>query len=592
MNEKFKILNKHIRSVGEQEKLKKLNSVYREGALELTGTGLSGNYKEWKKFSPSTIFSKVEKDLGVIAETVGFNGKSVWMQDNHGKVTNATTHELLKEFKLQKLLEQFEFANPHSKYFKVSLKNSKEDYLFTIKNTINDTTIEYIISKTTLSLDKKIEHRKDNTRITVFKNYRNIDGIKLPFEINVEIPEFELKEKIKIFKYEFGNFPQSVFTSPKKDAKDFKFLKNNKAENIPFDFSGGHIYLNVNVNGNKGRFILDSGAGKSVIDNGFIKKLGIKKQGIMKVQGISDNADISFAVIKEMKIDNIKLHNQTLITAELSPLFKRATGTIVDGLLGFDFLSRFITKIDFARQLISCYDPETFKYNGSGKKVKAELGENIFFVQVKIEDKFVGNAGVDTGAKGITIFYHFVKKNKLEKRKGLVSIGGGLGALHKAKTVRFKKIEIGGFKINNPLINFPITAVKGAFSAKSKIGNLGTNLFRHFIVYFDYKNNVLILEKGSNYNEKFPENRSGIQFEYSRNKEIIVKFISPDSPAKRSGLKEKDNVISIGDTLVSKFKNLIEIGEFLAGLMGNEVQIIIKRNKKKEALKLNLRDSD
>ena len=64
--------------------------------------------------------------------------------------------------------------------------------------------------------------------------------------------------------------------------------------------------MNVFVNEKKGNFILDSGAGKSVLDNKFCKSLGLKKTGNIKGHGASsESVDASFAICKTIIFDNI-----------------------------------------------------------------------------------------------------------------------------------------------------------------------------------------------------------------------------------------------------------------------------------------------
>ena len=63
---------------------------------------------------------------------------------------------------------------------------------------------------------------------------------------------------------------------------------------------------------------------------------------------------------------------QTVAVIDMSELLRRM-GLDVVGILGFDFLSRFVTKVDYANQLISFYDPDSFKYTGNGHNIDVHI---------------------------------------------------------------------------------------------------------------------------------------------------------------------------------------------------------------------------
>lgn len=588
MKDPFEILEQHIRKSGGLDNLKKQESVYIEGTFEIEGSGLSGTYKEWKKFTPDRFYSKIDIDLGVLRDIIGYTGNSIWKQDNHGKVTNITTDELLSEYRIKGLMEKYEFVNPESEYFKVSFQNENEHYLLTIQNSLNEDVIKYYINRSTLLLDKKIDIKMDETNINIYNDYRLVNNIMVPFKLRIESPESDQKQNISILNYDFGHLSESVFDIPVEDSIDFEFLKGSEAENISFEFLGGHIYLNASVNGKKGKFVLDSGAEKSLLDDQFCKILGLEQKGIIKGHGGgADSVDLSFAVCKNISVDGITLHNQTLLTWDLSKIFKASTGIEVAGLFGFDLMSRFITKIDFAGQLISFYDPKDFKYAGNGTIIKFELSGNLVRIPLTIDNKHTGFFRVDTGAGGISFHYPFAKDNDFDKKQGFIGIARGIGGLTKFKIARFNEIGIGGFTIDNSLISFPIESqTKSAFSVKSIIGNLGTDIMRHFTVFFDYKNNQLILEKGENFNKSFPENHSGVQINLNDTDEVFVKFISPESPAEKSGLMQDDILLKINGKSVSEFSNLIELKNCFNHPPYSDIILTVKRDNKTHEIKL------
>lgn len=85
---------------------------------------------------------------------------------------------------------------------------------------------------------------------------------------------------------------------------------------------------------------------------------------------------------------------QTVVVLDFSSLIRRVDLDIV-GILGFDFLSRFVTKIDYASKLVSFYDRDVFEYKGSGGDIDVHVKEDVFEVQTVLDGVRAGTGDVD-----------------------------------------------------------------------------------------------------------------------------------------------------------------------------------------------------
>jgi hypothetical protein len=496
MLDPYEIINRHIEAIGGWEYLNRRNSLHAIGTIDYVGAGLSGKYQEWKAFSEDTCFFKTDKNLGVFSETINYDGSSVWKKDNHGKVTNISSEDLLTELIVKRLTEKYAFANRESKQFKLSAKRNKQEYIVTVQNVYNKHVLKYYFNRSTLLINKRIDLKTDQTEIRLYNDYRCFDRTMLPFEIIVELPENQETQHIKIDRYEARILPALVFQAPHEDTTNVQFSEDMPSTSIPFDCLHDLIYLSVFINGRKGTFIVDSAAGKSVLDTRFALELGLEQFGSLNAHGAgSASAAISFAQCETIEIENLKLIDQTVVVLDFTGLFASKNGIEVSGLLGFDFLSRVITRIDFVKSQIVFYNPKYFIYKGSGSVIPAYLVDNVFKIPVVVDQIYSGFWRVDTGAKISCFHYPFAKKNKFARREGLENIGEGIGGKYKSKRSQFMELEIGGFKLQDPVIKFPLEPMKGAFGAKSIIGNLGLDMLRHFIVLLNYRDNCIILEK-------------------------------------------------------------------------------------------------
>ena len=80
------------------------------------------------------------------------------------------------------------------------------------------------------------------------------------------------------------------------------------------------------------------------------------------------------------------------------------------------------------------------------------------------------------------------------------------------------------FNIDKPLISIPRDKTQGAFSRSEEMGNLGNSVFRHFVLYLDYKRQQVIVEKGDDFDFDFPRDKSGLQVVLNDNDETEVLF--------------------------------------------------------------------
>jgi hypothetical protein len=112
------------------------------------------------------------------------------------------------------------------------------------------------------------------------------------------------------------------------------------------------IWLEVNLASHSEplRFVLDSGAGKSVLHLGTAQQLGVKLGVRETVQGVQGRC----AAYRVDRLDAVVASEpvpRSLLALDLSSI-SAACGTRIDGLLGADFFRNRIVQIDFAAQKV------------------------------------------------------------------------------------------------------------------------------------------------------------------------------------------------------------------------------------------------
>lgn len=566
------ILLKHYEAVGGLERLKSITSGYAEG--NNTFDGLVGTFRNWEE---TPLKYRLEEDYKVIKQTFGDNGKQSWSVDPNGKVQIHRDEETLKRRRLKALLEVYDHARQGTKNFIFTYNGEKkigevDCHVVEMANIINDDITFYFFNKNNYYLVKAIAKQPDFEIRTLFSDYRNIDGIIHPFHEETEIFPREKKETIQLTRYDFNiKINSALFEPPEKDVKDFEFENGEHSENIPFYFVENNIYLFVTINGEKRLWLLDNGASMSIIDADYANKLGLKPEGEIKGFGIASIFVFSFVTLPSYRVGDIRFNPQKIFYYK--GLSESLYDSTVVGILGHDFLSRFVVKIDYASKALSLYHPDKFKYNGPGKIIDAPLREKMFAVPVIVDDKYKGKWSLDIGAFDVSFHYPYAKDNNILGLKGLERVSADLGGQHAEKTVRFKSMELGGYKVLNPLINIPLNKSKGSNDSREIIGNLGNNLLRHFVIYLDYKKQQLIIEKGKDFEQNFPEDKSGLLIGIGEGGFPEIFFVAPKTPAAKAGFIKGDIIRKINGVNVNSLGGVDGVRDLLSKEEGIEYNI-------------------
>ncbi len=575
----YEILNKHYEAIGGLENVKNNRTSYLEGNITIVGSGLDGTFKQWKELP---LKNREEVDLTIFKQISGDNGEFSWSVDMNGKLQIDRDVNTLNERKITKLLAEFDHLNKDSENFiltflGVDTANGFDCFVIETKNNINDDVNFDYYDTSNYLLVKKIEVKPSSETHTIYSDYREVDSVLYSFHQEAEILPIKQKYIVETTKFEINiEIDSMIFQPPEGDVVDFKFDNGKSAENIPFRFIEDHIYLNVNINGEDGLWILDCGASASVISTEYAEELGLELQGSITGQGAGNTVEVSFTTLPPFSISGLKFDEQNVIAISIQPFMEKLSRLDVCGILGYDFLSRFVTKINYANELISFYLPDSFKYKGEGLIIDSPLEDNMFIVPMSVDDEYSGMWRLDIGATGLGFHYPFAKENNLLEIKSIETISFGAGGEIPGRRAKFKFVTIGDFVVYEPEISIPIDIGSGAFDDKRYIGNLGNTVLRHFVLYLDYQNQRIILEKGANYEKEFPRAKSGMAI-WDTEEGVEIFFISPGSPSDKAGLKEGDIILSINGKNIEKFETLVEIRDLYKSDEGTELILEIKR---------------
>ena len=257
---------------------------------------------------------------------------------------------------------------------------------------------------------------------------------------------------------------------------------------LPFENLGGLVVLPVTIGASRPlRFVLDSGAGRMVLDGAVADEVGLAREGSGYVMGAGAGAlRVEYVRNVTLTLPGVVSGGHELAVLDLGPLAKTVGGR-VDGVLGYPVFERAVVEIDYPGGKVTFRAPERFTYRGSGAELPIDIerrwpfvrGELVLDDGTVISDRFL----VDSGSSDSVD--HPVVKDMSGRRE--TETGVGLGAPTRGYIARARAFRLGGFTVDAPTV-----ACCGASEETSRL--IGSGVLARFRVIFDYARRRLILE--------------------------------------------------------------------------------------------------
>ena len=274
-----------------------------------------------------------------------------------------------------------------------------------------------------------------------------------------------------------------------------KFDSPSQQTRFAIELHDSLIFVPVTINGSRKLwFVLDTGASRNLIDRKVARSLGLHTDGVDSTQG----AGAGRIPIEPMHGITIRLPGLTSEGHEAAAIDLGSVGESIgraeDGLLGYDFLQRFVVKVDYANRQMTVSAPEAARPGSSAVALPIEFRGKWPFVKaeltipgdVTVQDNFL----VDSGSSDAVD--HPIIAKMQDKRP--TATGVGLGEAVQGYIARAKSFQIGGFVFKTPLV-----ACCGATDDTSRL--VGGDILHHFTVTFDYPRKQMRLEPNRNFSE-------------------------------------------------------------------------------------------
>ena len=553
--------------------LRSVRIIHAQGTI--VAAGLSGKNESWNEMGGMRVTSRFSTPP--LGGGTGWDGKDSWNLDQTGLVI-VDGGDLGRSTAVnQAYFSNYDLWTPSCGGATVSWGGSKSEKgknydVLTVTPPKSGLPIDLWFDRATHLPVKMVQTAGPIVTTMTMADFKPVDGLMIPYRVDTSAIAGDTSFTVTSVE---ANPPDgaSHFAAPKSSPHDFSIADGAKQASVPMEISENHVYLDVMLNG-KGpfHFAFDTG-GANVIDPAVSTKLGVATIGSVEVGGAgTETAASSFATIKTLQVGNALLNNQVFIVLPIAKSFGIAEGAPIDGVIGYEVLSRFVTTFDYGNKKIVFHAP--------GSYAPPPDATVIPIVQYGTQPQF--NCGVnnvqttcalDTGARGaISLFEPFAEAHAsvVPARLAEPGVNGfGVGGPEIGRLGRVT-LSFGGLTLRELAGDYP-SQNAGGLALPFMGANVGGEVWRRFTMTLDYRQLTMALTPNVDFNVRDHWDRSGVFL--VNNGAITIFDVRPGTPAAKAGLAKGDVITSVNK---SSTLSLSELRNLFRGEPGTVVHLLVK----------------
>ena len=414
------------------------------------------------------------------------------------------------------------------------------------------------------------------TSTTEFSNYRRVDGLTFPFTSSTQFSSGNSFAQ-RVLSLELNTDVADRMRVPGQNVHDYSV--SGGTTTTPIEVVNSHVYVTGVMLDGRGpyTFVLDSG-GDYIVSPDVAAALQAKSSGALQLQGAgSATESAAFTHVSSIAVGGAVVRNQYMIVLPIASGFGIAEGVRIDGMIGYQFLARFLTTIDYAGSKLTLTTPSALPAAAPGTAaMQFYFDRTIPRINVNVGDVTV-SAEVDTGNRaGLELSGPFLAAHPAVAalaKTAAGAVGFGVGGPVYARLGRIPVLQIGPYQIANSVASFA-SANAGAFADPYNPANIGGAILRRFTLTFDYAHQQLLLAKNAAFDAPFSYDRSGL-FLVDVNGAYTVLSVFGGSPAASAALAKGDVILAVNGTPASS-QSLAALRDLLAGPAGSVVRLHIR----------------
>jgi len=533
--------------------------VDRHVVLKATATisvgGISGTQTSWREIAGRRY---AQTSIAAPFETRdGFDGRDVWNADGSGLVwAEGGEAGRSQEIMLAYILDDRLWTPGHGGAiltFAGSRTVGRADYdAIVVSPPDVSAPFELWFDRASHLPARAVQPFGPATCVIVLTDYRPEGGLMVPHALHVTDLDGNESE-IKVVSVLAVADGEDHLKRPASRAHDFSIDGGRTETSVPMEVVDNHVFVPVMLNG-KGpfRFILDTGS-ENVLDPMVARDVGASGEGDFQGGGSgAEKVSLSATKVALLQVAGARLRDQVFSVAPVRKGFGIASGQPVDGLIGFELLSRLVTTFDYAKHRLVLTSTRAYRPPSADHVVPFVLDDRTPQFACTI-NAAPGRCTLDTGSRdSVAIYGPFAAAHPeiLPAEHSAVGVDGfGFGGPALGRLGRLKTLEFGSFALPGIVANFS-TDEEGVMARPFLAGNVGGGVWRRFTLTLDYGRQEMSLRPNATFAEPDVRERAGL-FLISRDGDYRVLDVRPDTPAAEAGITKGDVVESVNGVAAS-----------------------------------------
>lgn len=517
-------------------------AIHLRGSLTIVG-GDAGEFERWVELDRN----RERMAAGPMRVDAGFEAASGWRVNLSGQVEDAGAAEAETARRLRLLAFDEAFRGGAVLSLAPSEVLDGREFAVVRAGFGDADAFDHFIDPATGELAAVRATINRRTAITRFGDWRLVEGVRIAFrEDTDQTGGTGLTEAVVTFADVDPVLDDAVFARPRSRSA-FAFRGPVRSTGpIVFDFhNNNRIYIPARVNGVETVVLLDSGAEATVLDQRFAERAGVRTGGRVHAVGTGGRQDAALFEGLDIEIGALVLNDITGAVIDLSGV-ERLLGRPLPVVLGKEVFNELVVDIDFAARTIAFHDPATFSPPSSAVRLPVLEEDGLRSVALSIEGREPVAVDFDLGnGSPLLVFPAYAQaQGLLQDRPTSKTLSGAVGGQRVSDVATVRSVVFAGVEFRDVPAVFPPPGA-GSVDADRTKGNLGLPILSRFRLITDYPQDSLYLVANPDaVGRPFAKDRSGLSA-VPEGDRIVVRFVSPGSPAEAAGLKEGDEITSV-----------------------------------------------
>jgi hypothetical protein len=524
-------------------------------------TGFDG-IKAWEKDTSGTVTDQAGGDVVPLAITEAYQDQNLWWRADRGGATVESLGQKTDDGKAYDVL-------------KITPKGGAA--------------LEVWFDPVTHLLYRTVEVNAIQLITTTYSDYAAVDGAMIAKKQVIDDGSHNLQTQTLTAAKFSDALPVSAYQKPAANLHDFSIAGGAHETTVPFHLWDNHIYADVSVNGSKPmNFIFDTG-GHSIVTPETAKALRIGAKGNVTSGGAGDQLVTSgITTLKSIRVGKAEITDQTASVLEMSP---PGTDANEQGMVGYEFFARFITRFDYGHHTITFIDKKYFDPKTAGTPVPMRLYHQFPEI-LGSYNGIAGRFGIDTGSREpLSLNVGWAAKN-IHTPDGAVVAQTGWGVGGPSYSTVFR--STGDLTLGPVTIGHPLTMIStdkgGAGAAEAFPNNVGGGVLKRFVVTFDYDHSIMYLKPVAGPVADLDTfDKSGMWINGAPGG-VQIMNVTKGGPAEAAGLQKGDIITAVNGKPASGFVLSDLRKSWRTAPAGTALKLTVKHGTETKAVTVTLRD--